>query len=241
VQPSLFISHGAPDLALKDGPARRYLVALGRSLERPAAIVIASAHGEAGGAVVRAPGRFRTWHDFGDFDRRLFGISYEPTSAADVAAQAMALLVDARLSPRRSEAAQLDHGAWVPLSLLFPGADVPLVTVSIDPSRSAAWHEAVGRALSPLRVQNVLVIGSGSISHNLHEVFARREAGDRAWVERFTGWLEQKAAAGDRKALLAAMERAPDAKRNHPTDEHLLPFFTALGAGGGSGRRLHQS
>ena len=239
-QPSLFISHGAPDLALSAAPARSFLETLGDTLTRPDAILIASAHDEADGVVVRAPARFRTWHDFGNFDRRLFEMRYEPAGAADVADQAMALLAQAGLAPRRSDDARLDHGAWVPLSLIYPEADIPLVTVSIDPRRDAAWHEAVGRALAPMRDHNVLVIGSGSISHNLREVFAGRGGGN-AWVEGFTEWLEEKVAAGDRHALLGAMTQAPEAARNHPTDEHLLPLYIALGAGGGSGRRLHHS
>jgi 4,5-DOPA dioxygenase extradiol len=239
-QPSLFISHGAPDLALHPSPARDFLTLLGRRIRKPDAIVIASAHDEAEGVVVRAPQRFRTSHDFGNFDRRLFEMRYEPAGAEEVADEALRMLDAAGLSPRREGGAQLDHGAWVPLSLMFPDAHVPLVTVSIDPRRTPEWHEQIGRALAPLRERNVLVIGSGSISHNLHEVFAGTRE-DRGWAERFTDWLAERTEAGDRAALLGAMERAPDAARNHPTDEHLLPFFTALGAGGGVGRRLHHS
>lgn len=191
--------------------------------------------------MVRAPERFTTWHDFGNFDRRLFEARYEPVGAGDVAEEATRLLAAAGLEPRRSGDARLDHGAWVPLSLLFPAADVPLVTVSIDPRRDAAWHEAIGRALAPLRRRNVLVIGSGSISHNLRAVFAGSRGEDRAWVEDFTQWLAERVDAADRDAVLGATELAPEAARNHPTDEHLLPFFTAFGAGGGAGRRLHHS
>ncbi|WP_166037582.1 class III extradiol ring-cleavage dioxygenase [Sphingosinicella sp. YJ22] len=239
-QPALFISHGAPDLALRDEPATRFLSELGGTLTRPDAIVIASAHDEAEGVVVRAPARFSTWHDFGNFDRRLFEMRYEPEGASVLADQAFRLLSEAGLQPSRSEAAQLDHGAWVPLSLLFPDADIPLVTVSIDPRRGPEWHEAVGRALAPLRERNVLVIGSGSISHNLREVFSGGRE-DRDWVDGFTTWLAERTEAGDRDALLAVMREGPEALRNHPTDEHLLPFFVALGAGGGAGRRLHHS
>lgn len=239
-QPSLFFSHGAPDLALSDAPARRFIEGLGARLRRPEAILIASAHDEADGVVVRAPARFRTWHDFGNFDRRLFDMRYQPAGASGVADAAFALLERAGLAPRRSAGSQLDHGAWVPLSLLYPAADIPLVTVSIDPRRDAGWHEAVGHALAPLRDRHVLVIGSGSISHNLREVFAR-QSGGREWVECFTAWLADRTESGDRAALLDAMRLAPDAARNHPTDEHLLPFYVALGAGGGSGRRLHHS
>lgn len=241
-QPALFLSHGAPDLALSDAPARHFLEQLGGRLSRPDAIVIASAHHESRGVAVRAPARFRTWHDFGNFDGRLFDMRYEPPGAVDLADHVKALLADAGLAPVRDESDLIDHGAWVPLSLLFPAADIPVVMVSIDPTRDSRWHESVGRALASLRNRNVLLIGSGSISHNLRAVFASDAGADRAWVEGFTEWLETAIRAGDRPALLDTMATAPDAARNHPTDEHLLPLFFAYGAGGsGTGRRLHHS
>jgi len=240
--PSLFISHGAPDLALSETPARRFLEGLAADLPRPDAIVIASAHHEAQGVSVRAPARFRTWHDFGNFDRRLFEMRYEPPGAQHLAEEVLRLLADAGLDPRRDGSDLIDHGAWVPLSLIYPDADIPVVMVSIDPSRDSHWHARVGAALAPLRASNVLLIGSGSISHNLRAVFTSRPGADKAWVDGFTEWLEDAIRRGDRDALLSAMTAAPDAARNHPTDEHLLPLFFAWGAGGGSaGRRLHHS
>ncbi|HEX8655535.1 MAG TPA: class III extradiol ring-cleavage dioxygenase [Allosphingosinicella sp.] len=241
-QPALFLSHGAPDLALSDAPARAFLESLGPRLERPDAIVVVSAHHEAsGGPHVRAPARFRTSHDFGNFDRRLFDMRYEPESDMALADEVAALLAGAGMSAVRDDSDLLDHGAWVPLSLLFPKADVPVVTVSIDPAQDSRWHERIGRALAPLRSRNVLLIGSGSISHNLRAVFATRRREDRAWVEAFTSWLEDAVRSGDRGRLLMAMAEAPDAARNHPTDEHLLPLFFAAGAGGTHGARLHHS
>lgn len=241
-QPALFVSHGAPDLALSDAPARAFLESLGPRLERPDAIVIASAHHEArGGPHVRAPARFRTWHDFGNFDRRLLDMRYEPRGDMALADEVAELLSGAGMSPVRDDSELLDHGAWVPLSLLFPETDVPLVAVSIDPAQDSRWHERIGRALAPLRERNVLLMGSGSISHNLGAVFATRPGQDRAWVEGFTSWLEEAIRTGDRERLLSAMAEAPDAARNHPTDEHLLPLFFAAGAGGARGARLHHS
>ena len=241
-QPALFVSHGAPDLALSDSPARRFLQSLAPRLARPDAIVIVSAHNEArGGPSVRAPARFRTWHDFGNFDRRLFDMRYEPEGDAALAKDVTQLLAEAGMRPRRDSSDLLDHGAWVPLSLLFPEADVPVVAVSIDAARDSAWHERIGRALAPLRERNVLLIGSGSISHNLRAVFATRPGEDGFWVERFTSWLEEAIRTGDRDRLLSAMALAPDAARNHPTDEHLLPLFFAAGAGCSAGVRLHHS
>jgi 4,5-DOPA dioxygenase extradiol len=243
-QPSLFLSHGAPDLALKDGDAHRFLRELGRRLERPEAIVIASAHHEAaGGPLVRAPERFATWHDFGAFDRRLFGLRYEPPGAPALADEVRTLLAGAGFNAGQDPDGRIDHGAWVPLSLLFPEADIPLVMVSTDPAQDSLWHHRIGLALAPLRRRNVLLIGSGSISHNLRAVFSPASGEGRQWVEEFTAWLETKVRDGDRERLLSAMEAAPSAERNHPTDEHLLPFFFALGAGGAdaAGARLHHS
>lgn len=241
-RPSLFISHGAPDLALSDLPARRFLEELGRRIERPDAIVMVSAHHEtSGGPEVRAPTRFRTWHDFGDFDSRLLEMRYEPPGAEALGEEVLGLLSGAGFAPRRSGSDLLDHGAWVPLSLLFPAADIPLVAVSIDPSRDSRWHERIGAALAPLARRNVLLVGSGSISHNLRAIFSARPGEDRAWVDGFTAWLEQAVRTGDRERLLSAMAEAPDAARNHPTDEHLLPLFFAAGAGGAKGARLHHS
>lgn len=241
-QPALFLSHGAPDLALADSPARRFLAELGSRLDRPDAIVIASAHDEAPGPRVRAPATFRAWHDFGGFDPRLRQMRYEPPGAEALAAEVRALLRSAGLDAAGDPEPRLDHGAWVPLSLLFPDSDVPLVAVSIDPRRDSRWHERAGAALAPLRARNVLIIGSGSISHNLGEVF-RPSGGGSAWAEAFTGWLAEAAARGDREALLGALAQAPEAARNHPTDEHFLPFYVALGAGGPGGEavRLHHS
>jgi 4,5-DOPA dioxygenase extradiol len=240
-QPSLFISHGAPDLAVSDVPARAFLRELGTGLARPDAIVIMSAHHESGGVAVRAPARFKTWHDFGDFGAELFALGYEPPGDPALGEEVVRLLHDAGLEPRRDPGDRIDHGAWVPLMQLFPAADIPVVMVSIDPSRDAHGHEAVGRALAPLRERNILLIGSGSISHNLRAVFTPG-AKDRAWVESFTAWLEEVIAGGRREDLLDTMRAAPEAPRNHPTDEHLLPLFFAYGAGGGgAGRRLHHS
>jgi 4,5-DOPA dioxygenase extradiol len=239
-QPALFVSHGAPDLALVDSEARRFLVELGSRLERPDAIVIASAHHEASRPSVRAPQRFSTWHDFGNFDRALFDLRYEPPGDEALAGEVLRRLAEAGLGPSRDQSDKIDHGAWVPLSLLFPEADIPLVMVSIDPAGDSHHHYELGRALAPLRERNILLIGSGSISHNLGEVSRPTGAG-RAWVDAFTGWLARAVREGRTQALLSAMREAPEAARNHPTDEHLLPFYFALGAGDGQGARIHHS
>jgi 4,5-DOPA dioxygenase extradiol len=125
----------------------------------------------------------------------------------------------------------LDHGAWVPLSIMFPQADIPVAQLSLQPERDPAWHLALGRALRPLREQGVLIVGSGAITHNLRAVF-RHPQGEPApaWVTEFRDWIADRIGAGDLEALCAYRTLAPHAVQNHPTDEHLLPLFVAMGA-----------
>ncbi|MGL4525879.1 MAG: dioxygenase family protein [Aestuariivirga sp.] len=144
------------------------------------------------------------------------------------------------VDPRRG----YDHGAWIPLALMYPQADVPVVQVSIDPTLGPGHHLKLGAALASLRGQGVLVIGSGSLTHNLHE-FRGHAPEDAApdWVVRFGDWMEQAIAARRLDDLLGYRDLAPEAERNHPTDEHLLPLFSAIGAAGPviRGERIHHS
>ncbi|RDS84783.1 dioxygenase [Dyella monticola] len=231
--PSLYISHGSPMTALHPGQMGERLAELATRLPRPNAIVIASAHWLAREPSVGTAARPETIHDFFGFPRELYEIQYPAPGAPDVAAQVAHLLEQADLSPRRDPAQGLDHGAWVPLRLLYPQADIPVMPLSIQPHLGPAHQYAVGRALAPLREQGVLVIGSGSITHNLHDLRAGySDANEAPYVRPFIGWIEQKIKAGDIGALLDYRRQAPGAERAHPTDEHLLPLYVALGAAG---------
>ena len=160
-----------------------------------------------------------------------------------LARRAAALLEGAGL-PARLEPRGLDHGAWVPLMLMYPEADIPVVQLSIQTQRGPAHQLRVGEALAPLRADGVLVLGSGSVTHNLGEFRgATIDAPPPEWVTHFADWLAAAAAEGRTADLLDYRRRAPGAVRNHPSDEHLLPFFTALGAAGAgaAGRRVHAS
>ncbi|GDY14261.1 hypothetical protein LBMAG53_31390 [Planctomycetota bacterium] len=133
-----------------------------------------------------------------------------------------------------------DHGVWVPLALMFPAADIPVVAMSVQPGRDGAHHLAVGAVLADRRAENILVVGSGAITHNLGEVVpGSTEAPE--WVTAFDDWAVERACAGDSKALADWRRQGPHARRNHPTPEHWLPFLVALGAGAGSGQVLHRS
>lgn len=242
--PTLFISHGAPTLAIDGSPAHVFLKNYGLELGKPDAIIVLSAHYESPVPSVTSGRRPFTIHDFGGFPQVLHDMQYPAPGHPELAAAIVAHLgaggIDAEADPVRG----LDHGAWVPLVLMYPDADVPVVQVSIDPARGAAWHSMLGACLAPLRERAVMIVGSGSATHNLGHYF-RSGPGNPTpdWVAAFNDWLADRVSAGDIEALLDYRARAPFARENHPTEEHFLPLLAALGAAGGgvAGRRVHQS
>jgi 4,5-DOPA dioxygenase extradiol len=149
-----------------------------------------------------------------------------------VAGRVAQLLDEAGLAPHIDPDRGLDHGMWVPLRLLYPDADVPVVPLSIQPLAGPAHQLAVGRALAPLRDEGVLVIGSGSITHNLHDWRGADHTRPAPYVQPYIDWVERTLAAGDVEALLDYRRRAPHAAQAHPTDEHWQPIYVALGAAG---------
>lgn len=231
--PSLYISHGSPMTAIQPGQVAERLAELAATLPRPRAIVIASAHWLTTGPAVGGAAQPETIHDFFGFPEELYRIRYPAPGAPALAAQIAGLLGAAGFSAPVQPTQGLDHGMWVPLRLLYPAADIPVVPLTIEPRQDPAYHYALGQALAPLRADDVLVIGSGSITHNLHDLRAGYSAEREApYVRPFIGWIEQRLAAGDVDALLDYRRQAPFAERAHPTDEHLLPLFVALGAAG---------
>lgn len=243
--PVLFISHGSPMLAISDSPARRFLESLGRSLPRPTSILVISAHWESDGApaVSLAP-HPATIHDFRGFPPELFAIDYPAPGAPELASHAAQLLEQAGYAVKRSADRGMDHGAWVPLRLMYPQADLPVAQLSLVRGAGPAEHERLGSALSALRQEGVLVVGSGSLTHNLHEFRGQGvDAPVPSWVSDFSDWMHARLQAQQRDALLDYRRAAPDGERNHPTEEHLLPLFVAMGAAGAAARaeRIHAS
>lgn len=242
--PALFVSHGSPMLALEDGPAHRFLKEYGAAMARPKAILVASAHWETPVPAISLAAQPETIHDFGGFPRALFEMRYPAPGAPEVAARAAQLLDGAGLECRAHPSRGLDHGAWVPLGLMFPEADIPVAQVAIQPHLGPSHQMKLGEALAPLRDEGVLIMASGSLTHNLMEI--RRTAPDSTapeWVSAFESWIAETVEQNRRDDLLDYRRLAPHAARNHPTDEHLQPLFVALGAGGpgGAGRRIHAS
>ena len=237
-------------MALEPSPARDFLAGLGAQLPRPRAILLVSAHHDAayqgGRATVTASASPPTIHDFGGFPDELFAMRYPAPGDPVLAQRAVDLLAGHGLAVTADPERGLDHGAWVPLSLIYPDADIPVVQLSIHSNASPEWHHALGRALEPLRDENVLVIGSGSITHNLRALFSARlpiDAPAPAWVTDFTDWIADRMAAGSIDDVLHSVERAPHGHDNHPTPDHILPLFVAMGAGGApfNAKRLHHS
>lgn len=242
--PSLFISHGAPDLVLHDLPARRFLASYGAELPVPRAICVVSAHYAGATAQVTGGAAPRTVHDFGGFDASLYSLRYPAPGAPALAARIREACEAAGITCVADPNGGFDHGVWCPLRLLYPAAQTPVVALSVSPRRDAAWHLALGRALAPLRAEDVLVIGSGAITHNLYEVAPpAHHAEAPPWVDAFADWVDERLAARDEAALVDWRTRAPHAADNHPSAEHLLPLHVALGAAGTDWRatRLHRS
>lgn len=227
--PSLFVSHGAPTFALDPGLAGQGLAELGRKLEQPKAILVVSPHWITRGVEVGTAIRPETIHDFGGFDPALYDINYPVSGHPKIAAKALELLSRAGWPATANQHRGLDHGAWVPLLHLFPEADVPVFQVSMPLGLDADSAFQLGRALSPLANEGVLIVGSGSLTHNLYEFRNGHDDGE-AYASEFSEWIQRAVLDGDFHRLLQALELAPHARRAHPTTEHFLPLLIALGA-----------
>lgn len=242
--PSVFISHGAPDLLLHPSRALDFFKQFASKFGKSEAILVISAHWLSQRSVVSAAPQPRTIHDFGGFPAELYQMQYPAPGAPMLAAQVKQSLEQAGFPVEINPDRGLDHGAWSPLMLMYPDADVPVTQLSIQPYADTDYHLRLGRALAPLREAGVLILGSGSITHNL-EFFGGRsfDAESPEWAVQFDQWLAETIAQPDIDALLNYRQKAPYAVQNHPTDEHFLPLFVALGAGGTTPRvtQLHSS
>jgi 4,5-DOPA dioxygenase extradiol len=249
--PSIFLSHGSPMIAIEPGPAGAFMQRLGPAIDaafgRPKAILAVSAHSTTARAnVLLGAQRHETIHDFGNFPEALFALRYDASGAPAVAERAQGLLRTQGIAVQRLDEGGLDHGIWTALMHVYPQAEVPIVPLAWVPSESPARLFALGEALAALSAEGVLVLGTGSITHNLRLFFGGRPAADAPEMPEsaaFRGWIAEHAAARDWPALFDYRARAPHAAYMHPTDEHLLPWYVAAGAGGREAEpvRLHAS
>jgi 4,5-DOPA dioxygenase extradiol len=244
--PPLFISHGSPMIALEPGAAGAFLQRLGPAIDaafgRPKAILMLSAHTLAREPAALAAARHEAVYDFGNFDPRLFSLRYDAPGAPALADR-VAALTKAHSLPQGG----LDHGIWTALMYLYPQADVPVLPLAWSPRESPAALFAFGESLAALASDGVLIVGTGSITHNLRRVFEQglhdKGQAEIAESKAFRTWMKDKSAARDWDSLFDYRRLAPHAADMHPSDEHLLPWYVAAGAGGrdASPLRLHES
>ncbi len=227
--PALYISHGAPP-TFEDSAWMTQLHDWARALPKPRAILIVSAHWESAPLALSASSPADLVYDFGGFDPVYYRMRYDTPDADDLARQVAALLPQA---VHQHGSRGLDHGAWVPLKIMYPAADIPVLQLSI-PTHDADVLLNLGARLKPLREQGTLVIGSGYMTHGLpfvtrdmilHNVVP-------GWSADFDAWAADALARGDVDELAAFRDRAPGMPYAHPTVEHFTPLFITLGAAG---------
>ena len=231
---TLFVPHGAPTFALRPGEAGAALVAVATSLPRPRAIVIVSAHWETAQPSVGFAERPETIHDFSGFPEALYDMHYPAMGSREASSEVLDALLDAGFMAQPDARRGLDHGAWLPLRLMFPDADVPVLPLSIQSHQGPEHHYRLGQALAPLTSQGILILASGNLTHNLSDYHRASMNGGQspAYVRSFADWMWSRLQAHDLTALLDYRQQAPEAVRAHPRDEHLMPLYVALGAAG---------
>lgn len=240
--PSLFLSHGAPSLVLDHCPARDFLKRLGTQLPKPSAIVVMSAHYEASTPSIGAALQPETMYDFRGFPEALYQMTYPASGNPELAARMKHMLLCAGLTAQIESQRGLDHGIWNPLMLIYPDASIPVVPLSINPAETPQYHAKIGEALAPLKEEGVLLIGSGSVTHNLRRFFNGTYDIDSAaepFARKFADWIAERLVAGDTTTLMKTPDEWPAGRENHPTDDHILPLYFALGAAGQTPAATH--
>lgn len=241
-QPSLFVGHGAPDLVLSDIPARNFLQSLGSSLPVPRGIVVISAHWSTSSLQITKPAKLETIHDFSMWQASLYDIEYGAYGADWLNERVTDVLENAGQPVRIGSRPGLDHGAWAPLLLMYPDADIPVVQLSLQDKASPEQHFETGQALESLRQEGILILGSGGLVHNLRALKPEGSPTD-AWALEFDQWLFDMLDSRDSRSLFNYLQKAKHATMAHPSNEHLMPLFLSMGAGWSESRvkRIHQS
>ncbi|MEQ8165147.1 MAG: class III extradiol ring-cleavage dioxygenase [Alphaproteobacteria bacterium] len=241
--PSIFVSHGSPAFILEKGPGYDFLAGFGKTLGRPRAVICISAHWDTYRPAVSGAEHPATIYDFYGFPRALYEIRYEPPGAPELAIEIAGALAAAGMSCDVDPQRGLDHGAWTPLVLMYPEADIPCLQLSVSSPLGPDHHIALGRALARFRDDGILILGSGTATHNLREFgLYPPDSPPPDYVADFAAWLEDRVQAGDLEAVAHFRRHGPAADRNHPSDEHFLPLVVAMAAGASpKGRTLHNS
>jgi 4,5-DOPA dioxygenase extradiol len=232
--PVVFVSHGAPDALLHSHDTVSCWREIGQRIPQPSAILVVSAHWESARVTASQAVVPETIHDFSGFSPALYRIQYPAPGAPELAERVVALLAVAGVNAGVDARRGLDHGAWVPLSVMYPDANIPAMQLSLVAGAGTATHFEMGRILAPLREQGVLILTSGAITHNFSwlDWHYTPDKAPLARAVQFTEWVAEKLAAGDESALLN-YRAAPQGAESHPSEEHFMPLLVALGAAAG--------
>lgn len=232
--PAMFLAHGSPMIAIEDSEYARFLDDLGGSLSPVKAAVVFSAHWESGVQSVSGVSRYTTIYDFGGFPDALYQVEYPAPGDPEIASRIQRLLQQAGIESQVDPTRGLDHGAWTLLKRLFPQAQVPIVEMSVNQELEPSEQYRVGQALSSLRQENILFIGSGVTVHNFSLLPYRDNSEVQARVRAFEDWLEVKLTQAELEAILHYREQAPDSELAVPSraSEHFAPLLYVMGAAG---------
>jgi 4,5-DOPA dioxygenase extradiol len=229
--PVVFVSHGAPDALLKSPDTVAAWREMSQQFPKPAGILAISAHWEANHPTASMANTLETIHDFSGFSPELYRMKYPVQGAPELAKQVASLLSDAGLQGELHPNRGLDHGAWVPLTVMFPNADIPVTQLSLIRNGTTSLHYEIGKALAPLRDEGILILTSGAITHNFGWLNWHADGTEtpNPKAQAFGEWVADQIATHD-DANLVNYRRAPNGAEAHPTEEHFLPLFVALGA-----------
>ncbi|KAK2977695.1 hypothetical protein RJ640_026834, partial [Escallonia rubra] len=235
---TFFISHGSPTLSIDETlPARHFLQSFREKVfsQRPSSILIISGHWETAHPTVNALSAttLDTIHDFYGFPKPMYKLKYPAPGAPQLAMRVKEALVSSGFKRVDEDKKRgLDHGAWVPLMLMYPEADIPVCQLSIQTDRDATYHYNLGKALAPLKDDGVLIIGSGSATHNLRALRRSNDGCIASWALEFDTWLKESLLNGRYEDVNQYEEKAPNGKVAHPWPDHFYPLHVAMGAAG---------
>ncbi|MEN6574550.1 DODA-type extradiol aromatic ring-opening family dioxygenase [Methanobacterium aggregans] len=239
----IFVSHGAPTLPLEDIPARKFLKGLGSHYSNIKAVLCISAHWATSIPTVNAVERPETIHDFYGFPEELYQMEYPAGGDPELAEHLAELIQSEGISCNIDVKRGLDHGAWVPLMLMFPNADIPIIQLSIQNHLNPFRHLELGRAIKDLRNEGVLIVGSGGAVHPLGYAGFHFGGQTDEWAIDFDDWLTDAVLQGDENLLTNYRNLAPYPERAHPYPDHYMPLLVAFGAAGkgAKGKVIHHS
>ncbi|XP_021772687.1 4,5-DOPA dioxygenase extradiol-like [Chenopodium quinoa] len=241
IKQTFYISHGPPNLPIEDSlPLKHFLKCWRQKIfdQKPKFIIIISGHWETNEPTVNAVDVCDTIYDFDGYPAPLdlYKLKYPAPGAPDLAKRVQELLTTSGINRVHIDKERgLDHGAWVPLMLMYPEANFPVCQLSIQINKDATYHYNMGQALAPLKEEGVLIIGSGTTVHNLSDL--RWDAKDQEvvpWAGEFDKWLEEALINGRHEDVNNYLQKAPNARTAHPTPDHFYPLHVAMGAAGGN-------